>query len=122
MRTTAGEATADAVVEGLDADGYVIVGDLLDPDEIGAARDDLGRVLASTPTGRNDFEGRSTQRVYALFAKTRTFDAAAVHPLPLDVLDRVLGHYRLTAPVGIRRGPGQSSQIVHRADTVSRHP
>jgi ectoine hydroxylase-related dioxygenase (phytanoyl-CoA dioxygenase family) len=56
--------------------------------------------------------------VYALFAKTRTFDQLAVHPLLLAVLDQVLGHYQLSAPVGIRIGPGESAQVLHRDDAV----
>ena len=99
-------------------DGYVIVSDLLSPEEVAAARADLSRVLRSTPTGRNDFEGRATQRVYALFAKTRTFDRAATGPLLLEVLDQVLGHYQLSAPVGIRIGPGETAQVLHRDDSV----
>ena len=71
-----------------------------------------------TPAGRNAFEGFTTQRVYALFAKTRTFDRAAVHPLLLEVLDQVLGHYQLSAPVGIRIGPGERAQVLHRDDAI----
>jgi ectoine hydroxylase-related dioxygenase (phytanoyl-CoA dioxygenase family) len=114
----AATATGADVARRLTQDGYVVVTGLMSDADLAAARADLGRVLASTPTGRNDFEGRSTQRVYALFAKTRTFDAAAVHPLLLDVLDRVLGHYQLSAPVGIRIGPGESAQILHRDDAI----
>jgi ectoine hydroxylase-related dioxygenase (phytanoyl-CoA dioxygenase family) len=99
-------------------DGYVIVSGLMTVAEIGAARADLSRVLATTPTGRNAFEGHATQRVYALFAKTRTFDRSAVHPLLLEVLDEVLGHYQLSAPVGIRIGPGERAQMLHRDDSV----
>ena len=60
----------------------------------------------------------ATQRIYALFAKTRTFDLASVHPLLLDVLDRVLGHYQLSAPVGIRIGPGENAQVLHTDDMI----
>jgi ectoine hydroxylase-related dioxygenase (phytanoyl-CoA dioxygenase family) len=100
------------------ADGYVVVTGMLDAAGIEAARADLGRVLGTTPTGRNAFEGFTTQRVYALFAKTRTFDAVATHPLLLAVLDKVLGHYQLSAPVGIRIGPGEKAQILHRDDGI----
>jgi len=110
-------ACAD-VAQRLLEDGYVAVADLLSPAEVAAARADLGRILQATPTGRNDFEGRATQRVYALFAKTRTFDRAATGPLLLDVLDRVLENYQLSAPVGIRIGPGEKAQILHRDDAV----
>jgi ectoine hydroxylase-related dioxygenase (phytanoyl-CoA dioxygenase family) len=112
------EAAPDAVAEGLLCDGYVIVEGVLAADEIGRARDDLARVLERTPTGRNSFEGFATRRVYALFKKTRTFDAAALHPLALGVLDRVLGHYQLSAPVGIQIGPGENAQVLHRDEAV----
>jgi ectoine hydroxylase-related dioxygenase (phytanoyl-CoA dioxygenase family) len=99
-------------------DGYVVVTGMLDADGVQAARADLDRVLQSTRTGRNSFEGFDTQRVYALFAKTRTFDQTAIDPMLLDVLDRVLGHYQLSAPVGIRIGPGEKAQVLHRDDSI----
>jgi ectoine hydroxylase-related dioxygenase (phytanoyl-CoA dioxygenase family) len=114
----AGSATGQAVAQRLTSDGYVVVSGLMSDGEVAAARADLGRVLDTTPSGRNAFEGFGTQRVYALFAKTRCFDALAVHPLLLAVLDQVLGHYQLSAPVGIRIGPGESAQILHRDDAV----
>src|SRR5262249_14633242 len=110
--------TGQDVVERLTSDGYVMVSGLMSERDVASARADLGRVLEATPKGRNFFEGFSTQRVYALFAKTRTFDRAAVHPLLLDVLDRVLGHYQLSAPTGIRIGPGEKAQILHTDDAV----
>ena len=45
-------------------------------------------------------------------------DAAAVHPLLLGVLDQVLGHYQLSAPVGICIGPGEEAQVLHRDDAI----
>jgi ectoine hydroxylase-related dioxygenase (phytanoyl-CoA dioxygenase family) len=118
VRTTIETATPDGVADGLQSDGYVIVEGVLDRNELGLARQDLARVLAETPTGRNNFEGFSTQRIYALFAKTRTFDQAAIHPLVLGVLDQVLGHYQLSAPVGIQIGPGEKAQSLHRDEGV----
>jgi ectoine hydroxylase-related dioxygenase (phytanoyl-CoA dioxygenase family) len=114
----AAACTAQDVTQRLTSDGYVIVSGLMSDREVEAARADLGRILAATPTGRNEFEGFDTQRVYALFAKTRTFDLLATHPLLLGVLDQVLGHYQLSAPVGIRIGPGESAQMLHRDDAI----
>ncbi len=114
----AATSTGQDVAQRLLDDGYVIVSGMMSAAGLQSAAADLGRVLASVPTGRNPFEGLDTQRVYALFAKTRTFDRAAVHPLLLDVLDRVLGHYQLSAPVGICIGPGEQAQILHRDDAV----
>jgi len=111
-------ATGQDVARRLASDGYVIVTGLLDDGDVAAARADLAAVLARTPAGRNEFEGFATQRVYALFAKTRAFDRVAIHPLLLEVLDQVLGHYQLSAPVGIRIGPGERAQMLHRDDAV----
>ena len=111
-------STGPDVARRLLDDGYVIVSGLMSAADVRSAAADLARVLEATPTGRNPFEGFTTQRVYALFAKTRTLDRAAVHPLLLEVLDQVLGHYQLSAPVGIRIGPGERAQMLHRDDAV----
>ena len=112
--TSAGRDVAQRLMD----DGYVVVTGMMSDDDVQAARADLDRVLRATPTGRNPFEGYATQRIYALFAKTRLFDRAATDSLLLDVLDQVLGHYQLSAPVGIRIGPGEQAQILHRDDAV----
>ena len=118
MVTLAGATcTGQDVAQRLTSDGYVVVSGLMSEGDVAAARADLARILAATPTGRNAFEGFDTQRVYALFAKTRTFDRLAVHPLLLDVLDQVLGHYQLSAPVGIRMGR-RERQMLHRDDAI----
>ena len=111
-------ATVDGVVDALERDGYAVVDHLLTDAEVAAARHDLYGALATTPSGRNPFEGAKTRRVYALFAKTRTLDGAATHPLVLEVLDRVLGHCQLSAPTGIEIGPGEVAQILHHDDAV----
>jgi ectoine hydroxylase-related dioxygenase (phytanoyl-CoA dioxygenase family) len=119
VRIDAATATVDDVVAGMDEVGYAVVEGLLDPATIAAARADLDRALSDLPTGRNDFEGYATQRVYALFAKTRAFDDAATHPLVLGVLDRVLGtDYQFSAPVGINIGAGEKVQVLHRDDSI----
>ena len=113
------DAGVDDIVALLERDGFAIVERYLSADDVRAKRDDLERVLRSVPTGRNDFEGFSTQRIYALFAKTRTFDAQAIDPLVLGVAERVLGPACvLCAPTGICIGPGETAQNLHRDDVV----
>ncbi len=112
-------ADVTAVCEQLDSDGYAILEGYLAPEDVAAKRADLERVLATNPTGRNDFEGYSTQRIYALFAKTRTFDAQAIDPLIVGACEHVLGPgFQLSAPVGISIGPGEKAQPIHRDDGV----
>jgi len=107
------------VLADLDRDGYAVVESLLSADEAAAVRSGLREVLDSTPTGRNDFEGYKTRRIYALFAKTRAFDALAIHPLLLGVLDGVLGpSYQLSAPTGIEIGPVEKAQVLHTDDGI----
>jgi len=119
MRVMRTAADVDEVVQGLEEDGYAIVEGVLSPGEVVAARADMLRVLETTPTGRNTFEGYGTKRVYALFAKTRVWDDPATSPLLLGVLDRVLGTgYQLSAPTGIQIGPGEVAQVLHRDDSI----
>ncbi len=99
-------------------DGFAVVTGVLDADSLKNTRDDILRVLATTRTGRNDFEGFETQRIYSLFAKTRAFDDHAIHPLVLAVLDDILGSYQLSAPQAIHIRPGETAQRLHRDDGV----
>jgi ectoine hydroxylase-related dioxygenase (phytanoyl-CoA dioxygenase family) len=115
------DATATTVAEvvaALNQDGFAIVQGVLSRDEVRAKRAELTAILESIPTGRNAFEGFTTRRIYALFARTRAFDAPATHPLVLGVLDQVLGQYQLSAPVGIEISPGEVAQTLHRDDGV----
>jgi ectoine hydroxylase-related dioxygenase (phytanoyl-CoA dioxygenase family) len=118
MATMPATSASQDVASRLMDDGYAVVAGMMTPEDVRAAHSDLDRLLSTTRTGRNSFEGFGTQRIYALFAKTRLFDAAATHPLLLGVLDQVLGHYQLSAPVGICIGPGEKAQVLHRDDGI----
>jgi len=117
-RIAASDATPPAVVDAMETDGYCIVEGLMAPSDVERARTAMRQILAKVPAGRNDFEGREHERVYALFAKTRAFDQAAIDPLVLGVLDAVLGHYQLSAPTGISIGPGERAQPIHRDESI----
>ena len=118
MANMTADATVDDVLAAVDRDGYAIVEGMLTSEQAAAKRAELTRILERTPTGRNNFEGRNTRRIYALYAKTRAFDGPATHPLVLGVLDGILEHYHLSAPVGIEIGPGETAQTLHRDDGV----
>lgn len=119
LTRTLAAPTVDEVVSRIDHDGYAIVERYLTPDDVARKKADLLRILATVPGGRNSFEGRATQRIYAFFAKTRTFDAQATDPLLLGVLDRVLGSsYQLSAPSGVSIGPGEVAQRLHRDENL----
>lgn len=112
-------ATPAEVAGSLDAHGYALLEGVLDPADVARRRDALAGLFAATPTGRNFFEGFHTQRVYAVFAKTRAFDDLAVHPLLTAALDHVLGpHHQFSAPVALQIGPGEKAQVLHRDEDV----
>ncbi len=116
--STPGTATIESVTSAIEQDGWAVVHNAMSAEWVAEARADLTRILETTPYGRDDFEGHKTRRVYALFAKTRTFDAAATHPIVLGVLDNVLGDYQLSAPTGIEIGPGECAQPLHPDDAI----
>jgi ectoine hydroxylase-related dioxygenase (phytanoyl-CoA dioxygenase family) len=113
-------ATGDPgdVMAALGQAGYAIIPDAIPAAQAAAARAELEAILETTPPGRDEFEGRRTRRVYAVFAKTRTLDTLALHPVVLGVLDQILGHYGLSAPAAIAIGPGQGHQPLHRDDAI----
>jgi len=108
----------DHIVAALKAQGYATIPDAVSEQQVETARRELEEILEHTPAGRDDFEGRNTRRVYALFAKTRALDEMATHPVVLGVLDEILGHYQLSAPAAIAIGPGEVAQPLHPDDAI----
>jgi ectoine hydroxylase-related dioxygenase (phytanoyl-CoA dioxygenase family) len=102
----------------IDREGYCVVEGVVDRATVQAIRAELSAIFATTPYGRDDFEGHRTRRIYSLFAKTRVLDDLATHPLVLDMLDRVLGPAQFSAPTGIEIGPGEVAQGLHSDDAI----
>jgi len=109
---------AEAIVPAMLDDGVAVCEGVLDADRVAAMHAELDVVLDATPTGRNDFEGFGTKRIYNLFGKTRCFDDLAIHPVMTAVLDEVIGPVQLSAPTGIQIGPGEPAQGLHTDDSI----
>jgi ectoine hydroxylase-related dioxygenase (phytanoyl-CoA dioxygenase family) len=107
--------SADAI-DRLEHDGYVVVEQALDPLTVAEARAELEPLLAATEFGTNSFLGRRTRRVFALFAKCRALDGAALHPLVRSIADHYLGHHHLSSTVAIEIHPGEAAQTLHSDD------
>ncbi|WP_280356596.1 phytanoyl-CoA dioxygenase family protein [Nocardia otitidiscaviarum] len=96
-------------------DGYVVLENLLTPDELDEIRREMRPLLDRT--GRNNFEGHATQRVYSLLNKTRSCDRVVAHPRVLALLDRLLmPNYLLSMLQAINILPGEAAQMLHTDD------
>jgi ectoine hydroxylase-related dioxygenase (phytanoyl-CoA dioxygenase family) len=121
-RSTAGtQAGVDpALVDRLLADvlrqGFVIVPDVVPVARIEEIRADVLRHLDAR-TGRNNFEGFATRRLYAVIAKTLLCNELVEHPLVLGLLDRLLEpNYLLSQLQVIDILPGEAAQPLHPDD------
>ncbi|WP_306014933.1 phytanoyl-CoA dioxygenase family protein [Oceanicaulis sp. MMSF_3324] len=112
---TVSVAPASNTLSTYDREGYVILRGLLS-DEVRQAAERALRDLLG-PTGRNNFEGFSTQRAYALLAKTRALDPLIAHPQILGLLKaRLHAQPLLSACLAINIGPGETPQMAHADD------
>ena len=107
------EAHAGAI----ERQGYTIIGDFMDAQRLAEVRRVLGFYLGSH-TGRNPFEGHSTERVYTLVARGRVFWDIALDERVLALCDRfLLPGCLLTASQAICIRPGEKPQDYHHDDT-----
>ena len=78
--------------EQFDTNGFLIFERVLTPETVAAIRAALAPHLARDLKGRNDFEGLSTNRVYALLAKSPVFSELVTHPLALAFVEQIVTH------------------------------
>jgi ectoine hydroxylase-related dioxygenase (phytanoyl-CoA dioxygenase family) len=98
--------------------GFVVIERLLSEDELAEIRHELEPHLASDPSGRNNFEGYRTQRVYSLAGKGEIFEDLTEHPRILAICDALLlPNYLLTASQAICIHPGETPQPFHTDDS-----
>ena len=113
---------AEAYLAGLASDGFTILPDFLSADQIGRIREALSAHLGGH-SGRNDFEGFDTERIYTLVARGRLFEELAEDARLLALLDaNLLPGYLLTASQAINIRPGESAQPLHVDDGFYRLP
>jgi len=106
-----------------DETGYVVFENVLSPDEVAAIRAALAPHLEKNVSGRNDFEGLKSNRVYALLAKSPVFADLASHPLALAFAEAELGRScLLSACLAINLQPGETAQPWHSDDEHIRIP
>lgn len=106
-----------------DRDGYLIFENVLPPDKVDRVRAALQPWLDADVTGRNDFEGMKSNRVYAMLAKSPEFVDLVTHPLALAFAEADLGRScLLSACLAINLHPGETVQPWHFDDSHLRVP
>jgi Phytanoyl-CoA dioxygenase (PhyH) len=101
------------VTEQLERRGYAVMPSRLPGPDLTRAQQEIGALLATAGWG-SGFDGSSTRRVWALLARTRCMDRAALDPLVLETVDQVIGpgaQFSLTQATQIH--PGQAAQPLH---------
>lgn len=107
--------------ETLMRDGYVVIENLIDQSVCETIQAETARLL--NLTGRNNFEGIRTQRVYNVFGKTRCTDRLAEHPRILGLMDRFFRPgFLLSQSQIINILPGEAAQPLHADDNFYRIP
>lgn len=101
-----------------DRDGYLIFESVLSPEQLGQIRTALDPYLKANITGRNEFEGRDSNRIYAMLAKSPVFAELVIHPLALAFVEADLGmDCLLSACLAIKLHPGETAQPWHYDDS-----
>ena len=92
------KSVTDADLASIEANGYVMIENLLSEEELDSIRAAAEPLLSAS--GRNDFEGLKTQRVYGVLSKTRAIDRLVDHPRILAILDRLFMPNYLLSQLG----------------------
>ncbi|MDB4958853.1 MAG: phytanoyl-CoA dioxygenase (PhyH) family protein [Myxococcales bacterium] len=107
----------EADLEIFDRDGYVILENAIDAQQIAELTAAIAPHEADRPMGRNAFEGQKSQRVYSLAGKGAAFQKLAEHPRVIALIDRLLmPNYLLSTMQSIRLHPGEKPQAWHTDD------
>ncbi|MEP0708763.1 phytanoyl-CoA dioxygenase family protein [Parvibaculum sp.] len=114
------EETA-AHVAAVEADGYTIVENAIEPaliDELNETLLRLERDMKVVPA-KNSFEGHRTVRIYNLLALAPVFQRIPVHGSVLPVIEGVLDEGCLVSSLSsISIDPGETGQPIHADDQV----
>lgn len=103
-------------IAAIERDGFTVIEDFLASEVLAEVRRVLALYLDSN-SGRNEFEGLRTERVYTLVARARVFWDIVLDERILALCERfLLPNFLLTASQAIRILPGETPQPIHSDD------
>ena len=129
------DAPAQRIVDALEADGAVIVEDLLDADLLARFNAELDPFVETAAAAKDRtfinpvvqwFFGAQTRDVTGVAGKSRVFATEILtHPVYRAVCDAILlpncASYQLNIAHVLDRGPGSEQQMIHRDELVWVH-
>lgn len=107
------ETASPELMQRLDRSGHAVLARRLGGEALAAARDGIGPLLDAAGWG-SGFDGSRTRRVWALLARTRCMDQAALDPVVLNAVEQTIGagaQFSLTYATALY--PGQDAQRLH---------
>jgi len=109
---------ADTIAAYVNDEAYAIVTNVLDEQELAILRGEIDPHIDAVALDDTPFLGALTKRVSGLFTKSRTIQHMAIHPLMLEIADRVLlpwcVAYQYNFGGIMHLLPGEKPQELHR--------
>ncbi len=117
------ESLVAARLDDIGRQGYTVIEGVLGPETLTELRRQTTPYLQGELMGRNDFEGRRSERVYALLAKAPATATLVEHPAVLELVDALLApSYLLSAALVVNVHPGETAQAWHPDDALGAPP
>ena len=118
LKHLSADASPEAIAALLDADGALILDDVLSTGGVERVWGEIAPYVEATAGGRDQFSGRQTTRTGALVARSPACRELVMHPAVLAACDvflkRACDRYQLHLTQVIRIRPGQPRQALHR--------
>ena len=118
----------EAIAGAIASDGVAIVHGVAEDTLVENLARELEPYLERVPFSNGYFMGRLTKRTSRLIAKSPTSRTLLLHPLVMEIVERLLGEHcynvQLHSTMAIRIHAGETAQTLHRDDNVFpfRHP
>jgi ectoine hydroxylase-related dioxygenase (phytanoyl-CoA dioxygenase family) len=110
-------ARREDALAAIDRDGAVVIDRLVSSKLMDQIASELRPWIDRTPAGKDEFEGRRTQRTGGLIARSSTARELVMNPLVLGVAKQIFSHatsFQMHVTQVITIGPGEPAQAIHR--------
>lgn len=117
LSTEADRAEASEAIAALARDGYCIIENALDDQQLAAVREEVDQLNALTPASASSFGGYNTRRAFNLLGRSRVFDPLVTNPTVVAAVEAHLeDQIQLSETSTVTLDPGQDAQVLHYDD------